>query len=196
MDKFRTKLEELLKAIKQQKGIHAPFGSKGSSKAGWHVDMGNDVGGNAKANHFDDAKDAHRENLKDLKSMPKPKLTKDETCKYDPEKGMPESPVARPKASVKPMGANEKPVRASRHKTNTPTPEHKVGFGQEPAGPELPVRARWVGKNDSQWSLDKADEKPKEVKKPKKSKLEAPNPNPGQCTNKQDCQCFQCRQNR
>jgi hypothetical protein len=241
MDKLRAKLEELLKAIKdQQKGVHLSThpGFPGISTIGTQAK----IEGSAAS-----MKRGHQRKLTELKAMPKPKLTKDEgkgiwpaasggvqqhpeppkkpgdnkeaistvkpgsnnvpyqaegeprvhhvnVKKYDPEKGMPETPVGRAKPSTKPMGSNEKPVRAVRHKTNTPTPEHKVGYGQEPAGPELPVRARWVGKADSQWSLDKANK----VKVPKKLKPkdQPPNEDPSKCVGAQNCFCPTCRQNR
>ena len=91
------------------------------------------------------------------------KACKVEVKKYDHEKGMPETPVSRPKAFVKPMGANEKPVRASRHRSQLEVARNTSGYEKmrEDVGehkvhePETKKGETCSVSKNGQWSLDK-----------------------------------------
>jgi len=77
------------------------------------------------------------------------------------EKGMPTTPVNKPKASVKPMGANEKPVRASRHRSTMEVARATSGVeAMKPGMTEHTVHEPETKKTESaklskngQWSL-------------------------------------------
>ena len=118
-----------------------------------------------------------------------PKLLKEETDKSNygkwPAKGpVQDHPVHAP--FPKSSGGDK-----DNYGKGTSSDKHSMAEGQDRIHHVVVKKGEScsVAKN-GQWSMDKA-EKVKISKRP-----EAPDPNPSKCTNKSNCQCFSCRQNR